>query len=121
MLQKFNEDVFIFDLSEALAFIEISNNDSSKHFDIWTSTFMDIFDKHAPIKSKRVKHKMQHKWINDGIKMAIKNCDAYHKLKDWKQYTFWRNKTTALIKTSKKNFSLDQLTVIKTLPSCDNM
>ena len=33
---------------------------------------MDIFDKHAPMKSKRVKHETQHEWINDEIKMAIK-------------------------------------------------
>ena len=102
--KKFNEDDFLFDLSEALAFIEISNNDSSKKFKIWTSTFIDMFDKHAPMKSKRVKHETQHEWINDEIKMAIKIRDAYHKRKNWKQYKFWRNKTTALIRTSKKNF-----------------
>ena len=56
------------------------------------------------MKSKRVKHETQHEWINDEIKMAIKNRDAYHKRKNWKQYKFWRNKTTALIRTSKKNF-----------------
>ena len=43
---------------------------------------MDIFDKHAPMKSKRVKHETQHEWINDEIKMAIKNRDAIHKRKD---------------------------------------
>ena len=46
---------------------------------------MDIFDKHASIKSKRVKHETQPEWINDKIKMAMKNRDAYHKLKDWIQ------------------------------------
>ena len=101
MLQKFNEDDFLFYLSEALAFIEMSNNDSSKNFEIWTSISMDIFDKHAPMKSKRVKNGTQPEWINDEIKMAIKNRDAYHKHKDWKQFQFWRNKTIALIRASK--------------------
>ena len=64
---------------------------------------MDIFDKLAPIKSKRVKHETQPKWINDEIKMAIKHRDTYHKRKDWKQYNFWRNKTIALIRTSKRD------------------
>ena len=82
----------------------MSNNDSSKNFGIWTSTSMDISDKNAPMKSKRVKNGTQHEWINDEIKMAIKNRDAYHKHKDWKQFKFWRNKTIALIRASKKNF-----------------
>ena len=82
----------------------MSNNDLSKNFEIWTSTFMDIFGKYAPMKSKRVKHETQQEWINDEIKMAIKNRDAYHKRKDWKQYKFWCNKNTALIRTSNKNF-----------------
>ena len=79
--KKFNEDDFLLDLSEALSLTEISNNDSTKNFETWTSTFMDIFDLHAPIKSKRVKHETQHKWINDEIKTAMKHRDTYHKRK----------------------------------------
>ena len=65
---------------------------------------MDIFDKHAPIKSKRVKHETKPEWINDEIKTAMKHRDTYHKRKGWKQYNFWRNKTITLIRTSKRDF-----------------
>ena len=63
-----------------------------------------FFDKHAPIKSKRVKHETKPEWINDEIKLAMKHRDTYHKHKDWKQYKFWRNKTITLIRTSKRDF-----------------
>ena len=89
--------------------VEISGNDSALNFEAWTTTFMkvynkDRYNKHAPIKTKRVKHETQPEWINAEIKTAIKTRDTYNKSKDWKQYKFWRNKTAALIRTSKRFF-----------------
>ena len=51
-----------------------------------------------------MKHETQPEWINDEIKTAIKTRDTYHKLKDWKQYKFWRNTTAAFIRTSERDF-----------------
>ena len=34
----------------------------------------------------------------------MKNRDTNHKLKNWYQYKYWRNKTISLIKSSKKHF-----------------
>ena len=102
--KKLNEEVFQLELSESLSSVEISGNDSALNFEAWTTTFMKVYNKYAPIKTKRVKHETQPEWINDEIKTAIKTRDTYHKLKDWKQYKFWRNKTAALIRTSKRGF-----------------
>ena len=65
---------------------------------------MAVFDKHAPIRQKQVKREKQPEWINDEIKTAIKQRNKYHGLKDWRQYKYWRNRITALIRKSKKNF-----------------
>ena len=102
--KKFNEDFFQLELSESLFSVEISGIDSALNFEAWTTTFMKVYNKHAPIKTKRVKHETQPEWINDEIKTAMKTRDAHYKLKDWKQYKFWRNKIAVLIRTSKRDF-----------------
>ena len=65
---------------------------------------MAVFDTQAPIRQKRVKRETQPEWINDAIKTAMKQRNKYHSLKDWIQYRYWRNRITALIRKSKKNF-----------------
>ena len=65
---------------------------------------MSVFDKHVPVKSRRVKHERQPEWLNDEKKHAIRNRDMHHKNKDWKQYKYWRNHTTHLIRKSKNSF-----------------
>ena len=47
-----------------------------------TLHFMQVFNKHAPVKSKRVKRETQPDWYNDEIKNATKNRDESHKKKD---------------------------------------
>ena len=42
--------------------------------------------------------------MNEDIKEAGRNRDINHKLKNWKQYKFWRNKTNALIRSAKTDF-----------------
>ncbi|MCU7800963.1 MAG: reverse transcriptase family protein [gamma proteobacterium symbiont of Lucinoma myriamae] len=65
---------------------------------------MTVLNKHAPIKSKRVKRETQPEWFNVDIKNAIRNRDTHHQKKDWSQYKYWRNKTNSLIKLYKKDF-----------------
>ena len=60
-----------------------------------------MLDKHAPVKSKRIKHETQSEWLNDDIKHAAKARDTYHKNKNWHQYKTWRNRTNSLIRKAK--------------------
>ena len=69
---------------------------------LWNQLFLDCFDKHAPLKSKRVKSASLPPWINPGINQARKKRDMFHKLKDFNQYKFWRNKVNTLINDSKQ-------------------
>ena len=102
--KKFNEERFLTDLFESLNSVNLSNSDSDHNFKTWTTSFISVFDKHAPFKTKRVKHETQPDWINGYIKSAMKNRDTNHKLKNWYQYKYWRNKTISLINSSKKHF-----------------
>ena len=101
---QFDDDSFLDDLSEQMNTLVISQTDINANFSNWTSKFMAVFDKHAPIRQKRVKRETQPEWVNDEIKTAMKQRNKYHGLKDWRQYKYWRNRITALIRKSKKEF-----------------
>ena len=102
--KKFNEDSFLNDLSQNLNNMTYSATDSNINFSQWVSTFVSILNRNAPVKTKRVKNETQPDWLTDDIKIAMKNRDIHHKLKDWSQFKFWRNKTTRLIQTAKREF-----------------
>ena len=63
-----------------------------------------VLDRHAPIKSKRVRRERQPEWYNNDINEASRKRDTYHNKKNWSQYKYWRNKTNTLIRKSKSEF-----------------
>ena len=63
--------------------------------------------KHAPVKSKRIKRKHQPGWFSDEIKQARIIRDKHKYKKEWDLYKTWRNKCIALIKKNKKTFFND--------------
>ena len=74
--KKLNEERFLTDLSESLKSVNLSNSDSDHNFKTWTTSFISVFNKHAPLKTKHVKHETQPDWINGDIKSAMKNRDT---------------------------------------------
>ena len=86
-----------------MADLQVSQIDTDHNFKIWSELFIKTLNKHAQIKSKRVKHDSQPDWLTEDIKNAIKTRDAYHKHKNWSQYKVWRNKTSTLIRKAKKD------------------
>ena len=71
--------------------------------------FLSVLDKHAPLKTKRVKHSLQPNWFNSEIAESGKNRDYFHKRQDMTNYKFWRNKTKSLITNSKKSFYREKI------------
>ena len=47
--------------------------------DAWYTIFNDILSKHAPIRQKRIKYKIQPKWFNSCINNDIQNRDYLFK------------------------------------------
>ena len=78
-------------------------DDTNDIVERWSSLFLDIIDKHLPLKQHRVKCKQQPKWLNGEIIEAIKTRDRYKSINDNEQYKIWRNKICSLIKQSKKH------------------
>ena len=95
-------------MSENTAISNISPTNSEQNFESFIQSFVTVFDKHAPMKTKRVKKEIQPEWHDETTKAANKQRDMYHKARNWSQYKYWRNKTTNLIRSAKINSSRDQ-------------
>ena len=68
----------------------------------WTSLFTEVLDKHAPIKSHRIKRKYQPEWLTSEILDLIKERNRYKLNGNMDAYRTLRNKVSALIAISKK-------------------
>ena len=57
----------------------------------WLDLFLQVVDKHIPIKQHRVKHKNQPQWISPEILDAMKCRDRHKSIGNDDDYKFWRN------------------------------
>ena len=79
--KKFSDEAFLCKLSDTLNHFRVSQIDCDLNFDRWTQILMFVLNKHAPVKTKRVKRSSQPEWISDEIKTAIKKRDTFHNAK----------------------------------------
>ena len=68
----------------------------------WNKLFMNIVDKHVPLKIKRVKHKYQPDWFNIDILQAIKERDHFKSSNMFAEYKHARNIVIKLIRKARK-------------------
>ena len=101
--KKFNEEEFCNDLQSIPWDIIKMFDDTNDAVETWSSLFLDVVNKHLPLKQHRVKRKQQPKWITGEIIDAIKTRDRYKSINDDTQYRIWRNKVCSMIKHSKKH------------------
>ena len=76
----------------------------NENFDTWHSLIMNCLNKHAPLKSKRVKHKRLPVWFTPEITQMQKLRDKSKLLKQWRDYKRYRNKTKQLIRSAKRKY-----------------
>ena len=83
-----------------------SNNDADKIFSSFYTKLNKIINQHAPFKilSKRKLRQLSKPWITKGIKMSIKMKNKLYALGDNVRYKQYRNKISALIRLSKKDY-----------------
>ena len=73
----------------------------------WTDLFLDIINKHAPLKKKRVKHQTLPTWLNADIKQAMLLRDKCRKQKEFVEYKQQRNRVNYLVREAKKKYFND--------------
>ena len=109
-LRRLNLPGFYEDIAKLTWEDVLNESEVEKAYDIFERNFIEILNKHAPLKKKRVKNK-ESPWINDNILQIIRernkqkqkaketNLDA-----DWKLYRKLRNRVTSQIRVAKKNY-----------------
>ena len=105
---KFSEENFRYDISQVNwdALFLNNNNNANKIFSSFYTKLNKIINQHAPFKilSKRKLRQLSKPWITKGIKMSIKVKNKLYALGDNVRYKQFRNKISALIRLSKKDY-----------------
>ena len=92
-------------------------------WDAWKTLFMEIVDKHAPLKTKRISKKHS-PWITYDLMRKIykrnylkKKAIIENNAASWEQYKQARNETNNAIKSAKRQYFLHNLELNKKNPS----
>ena len=101
--KHFDNNSFCTDFINKINEIEFCQTDTNFNFDKWHEIFIETLNKHAKIKTKRIKRKSQPDWYTDEIREAQNKRDYHHKKRNWTLYKQWRNQTKTLIRKHKKN------------------
>ena len=72
-------------------------DDPNDALDTLSHLFLEVVDKHIPIKQHRVKHKNQPQWLTPEIIDSIKTRDRFKAIGTDEQFKIWRNKVRSLI------------------------
>jgi hypothetical protein len=102
-LKYFDEHAFLQDLSQQPWSIIHTCDDLNQCFKTFIALFKYVLDKHAPLKSRRVKRIVQPDWFNSDILDAIKTRDYHKKHGHIESYKLWRQKVKSLVFSSKHN------------------
>ena len=101
--KHFDEAKFIEDLQSVPWDTIKLFDDTDDIMEAWLDLFLQVVDKHVPIKQHRVKHRTQPQWMSSEILDAIKCRDQYKSVGNEIEYKIWRNKVVKLIHNSKKS------------------
>ena len=102
--KQFDENRFISDVSNDLNSFVADKSCIDDDFAIWYSLILNNLNNHAPIKTKRVKHKRTPDWFTPDITRMQNLRDKCKRLKQWSDYKRNRNKTKQLIRQAKRNY-----------------
>ena len=107
--KQFDERAFFMDLHVIPFENEYSFSDPNVALSHWIDLFLDVINKHAPLKKKRVKHQTLPPWLNTDIKQAMLLRNKRRKQKKFVEYKQQRNRVNFLVREPRKN-------ILMTLP-----
>lgn len=101
---KFNEDNFLSDLASSPLSNVYNFNDPEKAIECWHTNFLNVYNKHAPFRTKRVKHITKPKWIDKELDDAMKYRDFLKSVNQDEEYKAQRNKVNSMKRSKKKHY-----------------
>ncbi len=78
------------------------SNDIDGMLEVWTHLYFEVVNKHAPLKTHRVKKTIQPDWLSSEILDCMKERDKCKLNGNYDAYKFLRNKVSSMIQASKK-------------------
>ena len=111
--KRFDDVNFLNELTQDLDVFESNQETVDADLGRWSSIIMQQLNKHAPIKSKRVKSSRLPDWFSPDIRNMQKLRDISKRLKQWPEYRMYRNKTRQLIRASKRKYFSDSISKSK--------
>ena len=102
--KKFNENDFLKDLANSNFNTLLQLDDPNEILNSFYDLFNGILNKHAKVKTKRVKTDIRPKWLTPEINEARHLRDLYHIRGDSNNFRFWTNKVTQLIDQAKTSY-----------------
>ena len=102
--KKFNADNFLSDLHK-LSWYDVYNcTCPDAALDTWKTLFLEVLDKHAPLRRKRVKQSTLPPWLTPDIKIAMALRDKLKREKKFDDYKRQRNLVKYLVRAAKKSY-----------------
>jgi hypothetical protein len=101
--RNFEVDSFLMDIN-TINWDACNDNDVNMALSYLNESFLNVINKHAPVKTRRVKYERQPVWFTKEIKEAIEKRNKYKQKKEMVNYRLWRNKVVSLIKQEKANY-----------------
>ena len=115
--KNFNKDMFLYDLgiNRGITDLNFENFELEEKWDHFKNNFLEICDKHAPLKVRRLKDRcnpwISHDMVNSIYERDYKKKQAI-KQKDqdlWTEYTMLRNQLTERVRLAKKKHYTEEL------------
>ena len=102
--KDFNKDTFLQDLMSVQWSVLDTLSDINEALSKWYDMFIDVVNKHAPLKEKRVKKAKQPDWMTDDILKEMSQRDHYKSIGDDVSYRATRNKIVDMIQQAKTEY-----------------
>ena len=90
--KHFNTNAFLIDLSMVPFDHVYCHTDPNEALSLWYNLYLPVLNKHAPMKTKRIKHTRLPPWLNNEIIRAMEERDKLKKDKRFDEYKKLRNK-----------------------------
>ena len=100
--KNFDESKFICDMHEVPWETIEYFNDIDEIVEVWNKMFLEVVNKHAPLKSHRIKRKYQPDWLTPQILDCIKERDKCKISGRMDEYRLLRNRVSTMIDLAKK-------------------
>ena len=100
----FNKDAFLMDLLNSSMSLVYQFTNPDEAFEIWYHNFLNVYNVHAPFKTKRVKSRLKEPWITKDIEDAIAQRNKLSAIGTREEYKKQRNLVNSMKRSSKKKY-----------------